>query len=92
MKAKQFIDEATSSGLVQENFQEVYVKFQRYQNLAIRTLQAFGQVCERNGIPYQLAWGSLLGAVRDGGQIPWDYDVDVFVPYKERYIKRQIIG
>ena len=84
MKAKQFIDEATSSGLVQENFQEVYVEFQRYQNLAIGTLQAFGQVCERNGIPYQLAWGSLLGAVRDGGQIPWDYDVDVFVPYKEK--------
>ena len=33
---------------------------------------------------YQLAYGSLLGAIRDGGQITWDYDIDVFIPYEER--------
>lgn len=84
MNVKQFVDEAKHSGLVQKEFLEIYDDFQKYQNLAIGTLQAFSQVCERNEIAYQLAWGSLLGAIRDGGQIPWDYDVDVFVPYKEK--------
>jgi len=83
MKAQQFVDEVKISGLAQNNFSEVYNDFRHYQKLAIGTLQAFSRVCEQNGISYQLAWGSLLGAVRDGGQIPWDYDVDVFVPYQD---------
>ena len=32
-----------------------------------------------------MAFGSLLGTIRDDGQIPWDYDVDVIIPYSERY-------
>ncbi len=55
-----------------------------YQDKAIGTLNEFHRVCEKNGIKYQLAFGSLLGAVRDNGQIPWDYDIDVIVPYNEK--------
>ena len=36
--------------------------------------------CEREGITYSLAWGSLWGAIREGGIIPWDYDIDVMMP------------
>ena len=36
--------------------------------------------CEREGITYSLAWGSLLGAIREGGIIPWDYDIDDMMP------------
>lgn len=84
MDADEFLDEALSSGLAPSNFREIYLEFREFQNLAIATLNEFAKVCKTNEIPYVLAYGSLLGAVRDGGQIPWDYDVDVFVPFEER--------
>lgn len=56
-----------------------YNEFKYYQEVVLDTLNAFHQVCVKNDISYCLAYGSLLGAVRDGGQIPWDYDVDLWV-------------
>ena len=84
MTAQQFVEEVMGSPLATDDFRKKYAEFQEYQRMALQTLNAFCRVCDQNGIPYQLAWGSLLGAIRDNGQIPWDYDVDVFVPYKEK--------
>lgn len=89
MNTQQFIQEVLESGKKPENFQEDYKKFREYQDLAAQTLRAFGDACRKNRVPFQLSYGSLLGAVRDGGQIPWDYDIDVFVPYgcKDRLLQ-----
>ena len=50
------------------------------KKIVVEVLDDFVSVCERNGIDYYLAYGTLLGAIRHNGFIPWDDDVDVWVP------------
>ena len=42
-------------------------------------LHEFHNYCEEHGLRYSLGYGTLLGAVRHGGMIPWDDDIDVMV-------------
>ena len=42
-------------------------------------LSYIDEVCKNNNITYYLAYGTLLGAVRHNGFIPWDDDIDVFM-------------
>ena len=46
-------------------------------------LRYFKAFCEKENIRFFLSNGTLLGAVKYGGFIPWDDDVDVFVPRKD---------
>lgn len=40
-------------------------------------------MCEKEGISYYMIYGSLLGTIRHNGPIPWDPDVDIYVPENE---------
>ena len=84
MTSEEFLKEVLSSPLCPDNFEEIYKEFQKYQKITMDTLIEFHRVCEKSNIEYELAYGSLLGAIRDNGQIPWDYDIDVFVAFKDK--------
>lgn len=58
----------------------------KLQNHLYGMLIAFDKMCKEHDLVYYLAYGTLLGAVRHQGFIPWDDDVDVVMP-REDYDK-----
>ena len=72
-------------------------EFQGYRNfilsngVTVRQLQLklleiflyFKKICEENNLTYWCGGGTMLGAVRHKGFIPWDDDLDVFLPRKD---------
>lgn len=58
------------------------------QAVVLDIAKVFAGVCEENGLRYSLFLGSLLGAVRHQGFIPWDDDMDFAMPREdfERFV------
>ena len=53
-------------------------------------LKIFDEMCRNNGIKYSLHGGTLLGAIREKGFIPWDDDVDVSLTRDNFYKLRNL--
>ena len=64
---------------------------QRYE---LGILTAFDRFCTDHHLRYYLSEGSMLGAVRHGGLIPWDDDIDVMMPRQDyrRFVERAVEG
>ena len=55
----------------------------RLQLIELDMLRAIDQTCSELGISYWLDSGTCLGAVRHGGFIPWDDDIDIGMPLED---------
>lgn len=71
-----------------------YLKYLEYddevlkhlQSLELMVLKDFIKICDENNLTYFIYGGSLLGAIRHKGFIPWDDDIDVIM-FREDYEK-----
>ena len=52
---------------------------EKYKVLLLQTFKAFAKFCLANNIQYFAAGGTMIGAVRHHGFIPWDDDIDVYM-------------
>ena len=69
--------------------QNPYLKSYNQANLRasqleqLEMLKIVAEICDRHGLTYWLDAGSLLGAVRHGGFIPWGEDLDLAIPLED---------
>lgn len=71
---------------IKESFihiEDSYKEFCDYQDITWDILTHVNKLFRENDLDYYLAYGTLLGVIRDKTKIPWDYDVDIHVKYKD---------
>lgn len=49
----------------------------------LEVLQKVAEICDRHGIVWYAAYGTLLGAIRHEGFVPWDDDMDIWVKRRD---------
>jgi lipopolysaccharide cholinephosphotransferase len=56
---------------------------QELRQIQMGILDEVHRFCEAHGLRYFLSSGTLIGAVRHKGYIPWDDDIDIYMPRKD---------
>lgn len=60
-----------------------YIDTAEQKRIALDILIHFAKYCDEHSLKYFLTYGTLIGAVRHKGYIPWDDDIDVWMPRKD---------
>ena len=59
------------------------LSLEEIKKVELDALCELDRVCKAHGLSYFLAYGTLLGALRHQGFIPWDDDIDVYMPRED---------
>lgn len=62
---------------------EVSARMKRIWAMELGMVEKFVEVCRKHDLEYMIMGGTLLGAVRHKGFIPWDNDIDILMPRKD---------
>lgn len=61
-----------------------YLEKEEIKEIQLALLDYIDETCKKHDIPYFLSYGTMLGAIRHKGMIPWDDDIDISL-YREDY-------
>jgi len=59
------------------------ISFEESKRIMIKILESIDKCCRENNINYSLCWGTMIGAIRHHGFIPWDDDIDIMMPRED---------
>ena len=62
------------------NLENKRISIKEQHTIILEMAKAFHKVCDNNNIPYYMLGGTMLGAIRHQGFIPWDDDMDFGIP------------
>ena len=65
------------------------LSLEEFKSVSLEILKGVHNYCKKNDIRYTLAAGTLIGAIRHKGFIPWDDDIDIYMPRPdyEKFLK-----
>lgn len=63
--------------------QKVTMEMDELHSRILKIMKYFDGICRQNNLTYYLSGGTMLGAVREKGFIPWDDDADLMLPRKD---------
>lgn len=78
-----------SHTVIGNNKEMKYLELEDIKKVALDILKRVTKICDDNGFRYVLAYGTLIGAIRHQGFIPWDDDIDIQMPRPdyEKFLK-----
>ena len=63
--------------VVREGYNVSDVELRQIQLIQLEIIKEIDRICKKCGIMYNVVGGTMLGAARNGGYIPWDDDADI---------------